>query len=205
MAVYYTEPEKIAAGNLVIEGAEAHHIGRVMRFKKGDPLTVVDGIGNGFRAEIMSVSGKRVTCSVLSRIRRFGEPLTDVTLAAGWAAGSRFDDIIQKGTELGISRFVPLICDKGRVKIDDESRLQNRLRRWRKVALASIKQCERSVLPEITAPTGLSDLLAPADNERQVILFDPSGNRTLYDFGPPEEGRRYLILVGPEAGFVVRD
>ena len=83
MAVFYTNPKNISTETLNITGSEAFHIYKVMRLTKGDAVKVVDGVGNCYLTEIESGSGKAITCSIISRVRNFGEPLHKVTLAAG--------------------------------------------------------------------------------------------------------------------------
>ncbi|MCP4704903.1 MAG: RsmE family RNA methyltransferase, partial [candidate division Zixibacteria bacterium] len=123
MAVFYTDKKNVEDDSLVISGPEAHHISKVMRLTKGDALGVVDGIGNYYRCEIEKKSKGKLDCSIISRTRNFGEPTSFVSLASGLSVGSKFDTIIQQGVELGISRFIPLITEKSKMKLDDPSRL----------------------------------------------------------------------------------
>ncbi|HHI02042.1 MAG TPA: 16S rRNA (uracil(1498)-N(3))-methyltransferase [candidate division Zixibacteria bacterium] len=201
MAVYYSGPENIENDSLTLSGSEAHHISRVMRLKKGDALCVVDGIGNCYRCEIDYLSRGKLICSVISRTRNFGEPSNFVTLAPGLSLGSKLDEIIQKGVELGISRFVPLITEKSKVKLDDPARLKRRLTRWNKVALAAMKQCERSVLPKISPPIRFELLFEQIENPGRMILFDTNGKKNLYDLKLDKGDFDITLIVGPESGF----
>jgi 16S rRNA (uracil1498-N3)-methyltransferase len=201
MPVFYTQPENVHADSLEISGEEGRHIHRVMRLGKGDPLTVVDGIGNGYRCEISKICKGKITAGIISRIRNLGEPSVHMTLAAGLSTGSKFDDLIQKGTELGVSRFIPLLTDKSKLTLDKGSRLTNRLRRWKKVAVASMKQSCRSVLPEIESPVEFASVLEHFSDLGERLLFDPSGDETIYNLKPVVGNNRYTIFIGPESGF----
>ncbi len=201
MAVFYTEPENIENDLLTLSGPEAHHISKVVRLKKGDALGVVDGIGNCYRCEIENSSKGKLVCCIVSRTRNFGEPSNFVTLASGLSVGAKFDEIIQKGVELGISRFVPLITEKSKVKLDDPKRLKRRFARWNKVALAAMKQCERSVLPEIDLPVQFEKLFEQIKNSGRKLLFDPGGKKNLYDIKLKKSGSDITLMVGPESGF----
>jgi 16S rRNA (uracil1498-N3)-methyltransferase len=201
MPVFYTPPVLIKNDFLRLEGDEARHLARVMRLGLGDAAEVVDGIGNGFRTEIVAIDKAGVTCKILTRTRRAGEPDNFITLASGLSTGSKFDDIIQRGTELGVSRFIPLITEKSRIKALDSSAEKRRLDRWRKVAIASLKQSGRSVIPDIALPMEFPYLFERIENPGRLIMFDPSGELNLDSFQPSEEIANYMAIIGPESGF----
>jgi len=201
MAVYYTIPKLVSDKTLLIEGEEAHHINRVMRLKSGDFLEVVDGIGNGYRAEISSIKKGKVECKIHTRTRKLCEPDNYITLASGISTGSKFDDIIVRGTELGISRFIPILSDKGKIKKLDESSQKRRLTRWQKVAVAALKQSGRSVLPDILPPHEFGAIIEHLENLGDFMVFDPSGDLNINDFKSTDEISSYTIMIGPESGF----
>jgi 16S rRNA (uracil1498-N3)-methyltransferase len=199
--IFYTLPENIGEAELTIIGEEAHHISRVMRLKRGEPVMVVDGVGNGYKAEIMEIAPRIVTCSIYSRIRNFGEPLHRVTLAAGLSTGVKFDDVIQRATELGVSRFIPLVTEKSKVRLDEEMKGQKKLDRWRKVAIASIKQCGRSLIPAIEPIIEFEKIFTDYSDLGHIFLLDPGGNRRIEDLSFASEERGISIMIGPESGF----
>ncbi len=201
MPVYYTQPENIHEDYLELEGDEAHHIVRVMRLDKGAALEVVDGLGNSFNTEIVAKSSKKVECRILTRTRNKGEPFHYLTLAAGLSTGSKFDEVIEKGTELGVSRFIPVTSAKGKIKDLDEKGRKRRLERWQKIALAAIKQSGRSVLPQILPVLRLEELFYKVDNTGPIFLFDPSGEKSPQGSAFTAGQQRYTVLVGSESGF----
>jgi len=198
---YYTLPENIGEAELTILGEEAHHISRVMRLKRGEAVIVVDGMGNGYKSEIMEISAREVTCSIYSRIRNFGEPLHRVTLSAGLSTGVKFDDVIQRATELGVTRFIPLVTEKSKVRIDEEMKGQKKLDRWRKVAIASIKQCGRSLIPAIEPLIEFERIFTDYADLGHKLLLDPGGNRRIENLSFGSEERDISLLIGPESGF----
>ncbi|UCD18377.1 MAG: 16S rRNA (uracil(1498)-N(3))-methyltransferase [Candidatus Zixiibacteriota bacterium] len=200
--VFYVPPDTVDGETVVITGSEAHHLRRVMRLKKGDPVMVIDGVGNACRAEIEKFPGKDVRCRILSRIRNYGEPVSYVTLAAGLSTGMKFDEVIQRATELGVSRIIPVISEKSKVKLDDDRRVKIKLSRWRKVAIAAMKQTGRALLPEIAAPAMFPQVLGGFDQLGQMILFDPCyGSDSLQIMTASENSRFFTLFVGPESGF----
>ncbi len=200
--ILYTDPENIAPEMAVLVGSEARHAREVLRLKKGEIIIIIDGKGNACRCQIASLHKSKIDCHIISRIRNFGEPMHFVTLAAGLSTGFKFDEVIQRGTELGISRFIPLLTEKSRVKIEDESRQKTKLNRWLKVAVASMKQTRRSFLPEIYPMTEFEDLPNIIDDSGPVILFDPnSAGKDIDKIRLDSKTAVCSIIVGPESGF----
>jgi 16S rRNA (uracil1498-N3)-methyltransferase len=200
--IFYTSPDNIGGEILYLDGSEARHLREVMRMKKGEAIIVVDGAGNGYKCLIDKSSKNKIDCVIIARIRQFGEPIHFVTLAAGLSTGFKFDDVIQRGVELGVCRFVPLLTEKSKVKISDDRKMKTKLNRWRKVALASMKQTRRSLLPEILPALDIRDYLLNLGDEALNILFDASrAEMSVNDLKLDTGYREINILVGPESGF----
>ena len=139
---------------------------------------------------------------ILATVRNFGEPMVKLTLAVGISAGGKLDQIVQQGTELVVTRFVPVITEKSKVRLDDDRRARNRVRRLERVALAATKQCRRSYRPDIATPVGLADFLTNVDDESLKLAFHPDQNAgRLADLVPGDDIKRVIALVGPESGF----
>jgi len=201
-SVFYALPDDIIGEWITIRGSEAHHLKNVMRAGKGDTIMVVDGIGNGYKSVIEKASLKQISCRVLSQVRHFGEPMVHVTLAAGLSTGYKFDEVIQRGTELGVSRFIPLLTEKSKVRIESERREKAKLTRWANVAVASMKQTCRSFLPTIDPISNCADVLGTSGEAGMKILFDSTySNRSLEDLQLSPETKNYTLFVGPESGF----
>ena len=125
--IFYAPPQNRTEDIIVLPASEGRHAKNVMRLTRGAPVIVVDGLGTAYRGELTSgPRSKQVTIRVHTESRHFGEPLIRLTLAAGLSAGYKFDEIIEKGTELGVTRFVPLITAKSRIKLDDPKRISSR-------------------------------------------------------------------------------
>lgn len=200
--VFYSSPEHLAEELITLSATESHHAVDVLRMKAGELAIVVDGLGNGVRGEIRFNQKKLVEIVVHSRLRQFGEPSVRLTLAAGLSVGHKFDEIVDKGTQLGVSRFVPLTTEKSKVKVDDPKRAHAKTERLEKVALAAMKQCRRSYRPEIALPLTLRQFLSESDEEGVKLLFHPGENsQSIGDLVIPEEPKRITLLVGPESGF----
>lgn len=201
--IFYAPPEALDGNQIELPKAESHHAGAVMRLKRGDMLLVVDGLGHAYRGEISRIGrSKNVLVLVHARLRNFGEPIVRVTLAAGLSVGAKLDAIVQKATEFGIKRFVPILSARSRVKLEDPKRAASKIRRLEKVALAAIKQCRRSYRPEIAVPISFEDFVNQTDLAVSNLIFHPSEtSNSVAQCLPDKNVSRVTLLVGPEAGF----
>lgn len=201
--VFYVEPNSVDNGIAVLNKTESHHALSVMRLSVGEMLLLVDGLGNAYRGEIQSIQKKKlVQVKIHSTVRNFGETDSVVTLAAGMSTNSKFDTVVEKATELGVKRIIPLVCEKGKVKLEDPKRIKAKQTRYNKVAMAAMKQCRRSYLPEIVSPTSFTELMTQTDDESLNLIFHPSQKSLkLSEIDMSSYQKRVTIIVGPESGF----
>ncbi len=201
--IFYAVPSTITDQQVKLSKTESHHAARVLRLGVGDMAMVVDGLGNAYRGEITRLprSGP-VEIRIHSHARNFGEPNVILSLASGLSAGSKYDLVIEKGTELGVKRFIPLITGKSKVKVDDAKRMRTKVARYEKVALAAMKQCRRSYRPEISLPVRFENYLGEIGRESLNLLFHPSSqSRPFDDIQFPPGLKRINLIVGSESGF----
>ncbi len=201
--IFFVEPNSLTGDIAELNKTESHHALSVMRLSVGDMIIAVDGFGTAYRGEIVQAKkNKLVQIKIHSTVRNFGEADTIVTLAAGLSTNSKFDTVVEKSTELGVKRIIPLICQKGKIKLDDPKRIKSKQTRYKKIALASMKQCRRSYLPEIVAPTTFENLLNQIDDESLNLIFHPSQkSKKLTEIDFSQNPKRVTIIVGPESGF----
>jgi 16S rRNA (uracil1498-N3)-methyltransferase len=193
MEYFYAPPEAMRGDQCVIEGEEFAHLTHVMRRKVGDPLRIVDGAGMAYDAVITGIEGRRALCRVEGRHPLLHEPRIRVTLAAGLLKNpSRFDTLVEKGTELGVVRFVPLLTER---TIPRHARTD----RWRKIALSAMKQAGRCVLPEVAEPVPYAEYVRSLPPGIVGILpHEQTGGPVLRG---PSPGVEVRICIGPEGGF----
>ena len=114
---FYVEPENVGKDGLKISGDEAKHIISVCRYKEGDEIFVVDGEGKKYKVKISSIGKNKVEGRILSRTEDENEPDLFLTLAQSIGKGFKMDWVVEKGTEIGVSSFIPLITEKTLVKV----------------------------------------------------------------------------------------
>ena len=197
----FVPPEQLSGTRVRLTSEQARHLGTVLRLKPGEEIEVFDGKGARFRAWLED--SPELDAAAL----RIAEPLpegpqrgVDVVLVQALAKGEKMELVVQKATELGASRIVPLAAERAVVRLDAE-RAGSRAARWRKVAEEAARQCGRADVPRIDEPAGWTAVFSLLRDEpaRRGILLDPEEPLRL---GQAARGsRRVLLVVGPEGGF----
>ncbi|HEY0197133.1 MAG TPA: 16S rRNA (uracil(1498)-N(3))-methyltransferase [Rhodanobacter sp.] len=196
---------RIHVESMLAPGAElplpaqaAEHVGRVLRLVAGDPLTLFNGDGNDYPAIIQVVDKRTVVVQVQPGQPVGNESPLSLTLAQGIARGEKMDLIVQKATELGVVRIVPLLTERSEVRLDP-ARAEKRLLHWRAVAASACEQSGRARLPEIVAAQPLASWLGRlADDGALRLALLPEAAKSSRDLRFADAGG--LLVVGPEGG-----
>ncbi len=174
-----------------LEREEAQHLVRVLRLGVGDRFLAFDGSGQEVLAEILGTR-PRVRARLLESRHPQVEPETAVTLYLALVKGERFDWAVEKATELGVSRLVPMATERTEVRVPGEERQ----RRWQRLATAAAAQSGRVRVPEVAAPLSFFRAIGEAARLERAVLLAPGGQPLA---GP--WGATLALLVGPEGGF----
>lgn len=174
----------------------AHHVVHVLHLRPGAELTLFNGRGGEYAAELLSVAGRRVEVSVREFRAIERESGLVVELAQGIARGPRMDYSLQKTVELGVKRIQPLLTERTQVRLDARQS-ERRLAHWRGIIQSACEQCGRNRLPELLPPLRLPDYLARATDALRILLY-PKAKTGLASLRPPSGGVQ--ILIGPEGG-----
>lgn len=193
----YVDAPLVAGQRQLIEGTAANHIARVLRLRAGDALTLFDGRGAEFAARIDSFSKDSVLVDVQERLAADRESPLILTLAQGVSRGERMDWVIQKATELGTTRIVPVFTERSVVRLDDKQ-AGKKLQHWRGIAIAACEQSGRNRVPQMAAPVDLHHFLQAADQSATRLLLSPTGASRLDDVSPSSAA--ITVLIGPEGG-----
>ena len=189
--------EKLATGQTcVLQGSAANHIMRVLRLRDGDALTLFDGRGGEYAGRITGFRKDSVQVEVQEHRDVERESQLQLTLAQGISRGERMDWVMQKATELGVTRIVPVITGRTVVKLD-EKQSARKVEHWRAIVIAACEQSGRNRVPEVTAPCVLAELLRDDDIHGHKLLLSPNGDLNARDLALTG---RALLLVGPEGG-----
>lgn len=191
------------SGEANLPAQAAEHVARVLRMSPGDRLTVFNGDGHDYAAVILAVGRREVTVRVESKQALQNESPLPLTLAQGVARGEKMDLIVQKATELGVARIVPLLTERSEVKLD-AARAEKRLAHWRAVLASACEQSGRARLPEIVPALPLAAWLdSLADDGALRLALLPEASRSSRELRFTAVGG--LLVVGPEGGLGERD
>ena len=196
--------EALSNGAEILLPAQAgEHLARVLRLERGHPIVLFNGNGRDYRAEISQLAKRAVSARVLDDGEAVSrESPLRLTLAQGVARGEKMDLILQKATELGVVRIVPLITGRTEVKLDAE-RTARRLAHWNAVIAGACEQSGRSSLPILEEPVRLAQWAATLDDSWGVRLaLDPGGDLTPRNLPHLDTA---TLVVGPEGGLSEQD
>lgn len=191
-------PEALLPGRRqTIGGDAANHISRVLRLRAGDPLTLFDGRGGEYAARVEEFRKDAVIVAVDEHSPTSRESPLSLTLAQGVSRGERMDWVVQKATELGVSRIVPVLTERTVVRLDAKQAERRRLH-WQAIAIAACEQSGRDRLPEIDPPVDLAGFLGGVDTRATRVMLSPTANLRIADLPRTEAG--LVVLIGPEGG-----
>ncbi len=196
---FFVDPKNVCGNELVLSEEETHHLSRVLRKKKGDIVWVVDGEGTGYEVEISRIETNGARCKILKTRRRIGEPVSEIHLAQSILKGERFDWLVEKVTEIGIRRIIPFTCENA-VTVGGPQKIV----RWRRIAMAAMKQSGRSILPEITSAMTFNQVVSLGSNcnYRFIAHVGPeSVSVGTIESEHPITMQKAMLVVGPEGGF----
>jgi 16S rRNA (uracil1498-N3)-methyltransferase len=183
---------------LALPDAAARHA-QVLRLQPGSEITLFDGRGGEWAARIEAMGKREVTATALLHHAVERELPSRVTLALAMPAGERMDFVVEKATELGAARIVPLMADRSVLRLSGE-RADKRRAHWQAIAVAACEQCGRNRVPEVSAPqplaTWLRTLGQPAGDEQRWLL----GWRDAQPWSATNASS-VITLSGPEGGF----
>ncbi len=188
---------------LALPEETANHLVRVMRMREGEGCVLFNGDGNDYAATLTSVGKREVRVSIDSAQPVDNESPLAITLLQGIARGEKMDLILQKATELGVARIIPVNAERTEVKLD-AARAEKRLAHWRSVVGSACGQSGRARIPQVDAPLALAAaaMSLPADSLR--LTLDPLGEHRLATLqAAPANG--VVVAIGPEGGWSPRD
>jgi 16S rRNA (uracil1498-N3)-methyltransferase len=195
MRRFSAPPDNFNDRIITLDTDETRHLRDVLRLKTGDEVSVFDGAGREYKCSIAAISKKNSELALIEEITPASpESHFEITLASTVLNGERYDLIIQKSVELGVTKLIPLQTIRGDVKTKDAAK---RLDRWRRIAMEATKQCGRARLMEIAEPTAFEMLIADLKGENLVMFSERDGT----DFTAIKPDKKITALIGPKGGW----
>ena len=191
---------------ITLASDEARHLREVLRLKVGDEVYVFNGAGKEFQCRVEQSRRDLAHLMVLREVEaaRPESPL-HLTLAVALLKGEKFDLVVQKATELGVTVIVPVVTKLADIRLRDESDVVKRIARWQRIALEAAKQCGRAVVPDIAAPVAFANLVvhAAAEPQSNCLIFSERDGQSLTETKKllSAKASRLTALVGSEGGW----
>jgi 16S rRNA (uracil1498-N3)-methyltransferase len=181
---------------------EAEHLTRVLRLGAGDMVAVFDGLGHEFLAKVVSIAGRDVKVHLLSRVEPVPESAVPITLVQAILKGEKMDDVVRDAVMVGVSAIQPIVTKRTEITVAAVLR-GARVERWQRIALASVKQSRRAVVPEIRTPLAFETFLREPRPSLEVMLVEPGPGAAeplsvLRGQAPPFDAS---VWIGPEGGW----
>jgi 16S rRNA (uracil1498-N3)-methyltransferase len=205
---FYLPPENCRGDLLRLDEREAHHALHVLRLKRGERVSVLDGAGGEFLCDVQDATKNSLTLAV--KEKKF-TPLPDceITLLVAVPKGKIIEGIIQKSVELGVNRIVPLLTERTVTQLDDEG-AEGKRKKWQLVASEAIKQCGAPWLPKVETPQTISEYLANGGEIELALIGSLQTERR----HPREWMQKFMdeharrprssaVWIGPEGDFTL--
>ncbi|GIU06645.1 MULTISPECIES: 16S rRNA (uracil(1498)-N(3))-methyltransferase [unclassified Shewanella] len=192
----YQQSTLVVGQSVALDDEAAGHVGRVLRMSSGEQVSLFNGDGNDYLAEIISANKKNVEVKVLSCEVNNSESPLNLHLGQVISRGDRMDFTIQKSVELGVNTITPLFSERCGVKLTGE-RLEKKIQQWQKIVISACEQSGRSVVPIIRPAMQLSDWCAE-DSDAVKLNLHPRASHGVNGLTLPNN--RVRLVIGPEGG-----
>lgn len=200
---FYCDSSDVLGDKIVVaDFDQVHHLKDVLRFKPGERAEIFDNRGNVYSVRLESISEKQAEFKVQEKKSGVNKPRQiQVTIACAIPKKSKIDDIIDRVTQLGVDRIIPLMSQRVIVRIEPDKGQQRR-KRWEKIALSASKQSRRNTVPVVDPVTDFSGLIARSREFDLKLIPNLLGERkTLKEVLTGINPQNVLVLIGPEGDF----
>ena len=213
MPQFLVAPEDVSKDTFRLQGHEAFHVAKVMRLGAGATLELFDGKGGRFRGVIETVHADgSVTGKVTETIAADSRAAVKLNLYMGLLKASHWDYALEKGTELGVSSFIPVLTPRTVVLLHEVDRVKSKAERWSRLIMAAAKQCGRADLPVVREAVQFRDAIRALKDKGLILLAweGMKGSSAAQTIGPvlraadAKRGADALevsLFIGPEGGF----
>lgn len=199
MPRFFVSKEQINGNIIEVVGEDARHISKSLRMKIEEEVTVCDGCGTDYFCKIRDISDTSVLCDIIHSEKSKTEPSVKVTLYQGLPKSDKLELIVQKCTELGIYKIVPVLMYRS-VSRPDEKKGDKKAARWQKIAEEAAKQSQRGIIPEVTQIISFDEMAKCIKQHQKVIVFYESSDEPFSQL-LKDDFKDMAIVIGPEGGF----
>jgi 16S rRNA (uracil1498-N3)-methyltransferase len=210
---FFVSAEAFERQPIVLVASQAHQVRRVLRMRLGERAVLLNGRGAACEGLLIAVTDADVRFQALRRWQEESEPRTQIVLVQAVLKGERFGWVLQKGTEVGVSAFVPLICERN--VVDDMEAVDDKRERWERIIQEAAEQSGRAFLPQLLPAQLFPQAIQPGSwpaagalSPLRLVLWEGEEQASLGDALDGcnfDAGMRILVFVGPEGGFTAEE
>ncbi len=201
---FFVDPEVLQGNRVVLPAVQAHQIRNVLRLRAGSAILVLDNSGAEYEVMLRQVDKQQVVGEAIAKRPSPNEPTVHLTLYQALMKRDKFEWVLQKGTEIGVSQFVPIVTQRSLVQ--DVDIKEGKLFRWQKIITEAAEQSRRGRIPELHPPQTLTQALAEQPPQPGLIAWEEEDSLTLRDALLARERPSHISLfIGPEGGFATEE
>jgi 16S rRNA (uracil1498-N3)-methyltransferase len=201
---FFVPPDCITPPLVTLPGDIAHQVRSVLRLRPGDEIVLLDGKGRAWRVTLAQIDKKTVQGQITEPYLIESEPELRLTLYQGTLKGQKFEWILQKGTELGVSAFVPVICQRSVVR--EQETIHKKFGRWQEIIREAAEQSGRGRLPHLEPPLLPAEAFQHAQSAAlKVMPWEEAGETTLKTVLAGSQAQSITLFIGPEGGFTAEE
>jgi 16S rRNA (uracil1498-N3)-methyltransferase len=196
---FFISPENITDAQAILSGEQAYQIAKVLRMKTGDRVIVLDNVGWEYEAAVTAVSPKQVNATIVQKREVAAEPANHITLYMSLLKRDKFEWVLQKCTEVGVSRFVPIVTQRS--LLQDVDIKENKMARWQKIIQEAAEQSRRGRMPELCQPMTFAEAVLGVDTAVALIPWESAKETTIRQVLAGKAAETISLFIGPEGGF----
>ena len=198
---FFTPQKNISSSKIdILDRNTIHHIKDVLWLKVGQEVIIFDESGNEYRARIETLNNEAIKLKINEKMPKIKMDKLRVTIACAIPKNSKFDDIVDKLTQLGVSRIIPMLTERVIIKLDKHKETLRKAR-WEKITLNASEQSKRSGLVVIDAPARINDVIANSSGFDLKLIPTLQGQRKSLIGVFSHTPKNILVLIGPEGDF----
>ena len=200
MNTFYVNSSEINDNQTSISGDDYHHIKNVLRIKPNERVYICDENGTRYEGTLKEYSANNAIFELLKSNKQTSELSLDITLYQGMPKSDKMDYIIQKSTELGVKKIVPVNMQYSVAKVTGEN--NSKISRWNKIAKEAASQSGRQIIPKVLAPIYFKNIIENIEKyDIVLLLYENEHSVTLKDVIKGNSFKSMAIIIGPEGGF----
>jgi 16S rRNA (uracil1498-N3)-methyltransferase len=198
---FFVSTSDIEGDRVRLSREQAHQVHQVLRLKPGDTVVVLDGQGMEYEVRLTAVGKSETVGQITASCKATGEPAAELTLFQSLLVREKFEWVLQKGTEIGVAEFVPVLTSRGLVRTKEI--YEGKLDRWSRIVTEAAEQSHRGRVPKIEPVIPFADVFSRFVGFDRFLIAAPSQATTLHDvlqgIGRPDPS--IALMIGPEGGF----